>query len=69
MRIFSLQYLHGYSNILPAWQDVLEGLSTNEEKWITLSPEQAFGKYDPAVVFEINNNELPQDVELQEGLV
>ena len=64
-----LQYLHGYNNILPALEDVLEGLSTNEEKWIALNPEKAFGKYNAALVCEIDKNELPQDVDLQEGLV
>ncbi|MEO6722986.1 MAG: peptidylprolyl isomerase [Ferruginibacter sp.] len=64
-----LQYLHGYNNILPALENVLEGLTINEEKYITLDPEQTYGKYNTALVFEVDKNELGKDVELQEGLV
>lgn len=64
-----LQYLHGHNNILPALEVVLEGLSANEEKYITLSPQQAYGKYNSALVFEVDKNQLGQDVELQEGMV
>ena len=34
-----------------------------------VEPEKAFGKYNATLVFEIGKNELPQDVELQEGQV
>lgn len=64
-----LQYLHGYNHILPALQNVLEGLSTDEEKYITLNPEQAYGKYNTALVFEVDKNQLGQEAELQEGWV
>jgi FKBP-type peptidyl-prolyl cis-trans isomerase SlyD len=60
-----LQYLHGYNNILPALEVELDGLSTNEEKYIRLNPEQAYGKYDTTLVFEIDKEQLGQDVELK----
>lgn len=64
-----LQYLHGYNNILPALQDVLEGLSTDEEKFVTLTPEQTYGMYNAALVYEVDRNELAHITELQEGAV
>ena len=64
-----LQYLHGYNNILPALQDVLEGLIIHDEKFVALTPEQTFGNYDRTLVYEVDKNQLPDTTELQEGSV
>lgn len=64
-----LQYLHGYSNILPALQDILEGLSAHEKRYITLKPEQSYGAYNAALVYEVDKSELAQITELHEGSV
>ena len=62
-----LQYLHGYNNILPALQDVLEGLGTDEEKFVRLTLEESYGTYNAALVYEVDRNELAHVTELQEG--
>jgi len=64
-----LQYLHGYSNILPALQDVLEGLNAQEERYITLKPEQSYGAYNEALVYEVDKRELAHVSTLQKGSV
>jgi FKBP-type peptidyl-prolyl cis-trans isomerase SlyD len=62
-----LQYLHGYNNILPALQEVLEGLSAHEVRYIILKPEQSYGTYNGALVCEVDRNELAHVTELREG--
>ena len=64
-----LQYLHGYNNVLPALQDVLEGLNVHEERYITLKPEQAYGTYNTALVYEVDKSELANFKKLQEGSI
>ena len=64
-----LQYLHGYNNILPALQDMLEGLIIHDEKFVALTPEQTYGNYDRELVYEVDKNQLPDTTELQEGSV
>jgi len=36
-------YLHGYQNILPSFEDALEGKTIGEKLELTLSLEQAYG--------------------------
>ncbi len=38
-----MAYLHGYRNILPGLEEALEGLKADDEKVVTLAPEQAYG--------------------------
>ena len=65
-----LQYLHGYNNILPGLENALQGLRLNDEKSVTLSPGQAYGNYDSALIFEIEKEHLGENVSgLEEGAV
>ena len=42
---------------------------TSQEKYTMLKPEQAYGKYNTALVFEVDKNQLGQDTELHEGSI
>src|SRR5438045_4526503 len=65
-----LQYIHGYNNILPGLENAIDGLRLNEEKFVRLSPEEAYGNYDESLIFEVDKEHLGQDVsQLEEGAV
>ena len=39
-----MAYLHGHNNIMPALEVELEGMEKDENKTVTLTPEQAYGE-------------------------
>lgn len=64
-----LVYLHGYENIIPGLEKALEGLAVGDEKVVTVSAEDAYGEYDDEGVMEVPAEDLPTDLEAEEGMV
>ncbi|MCO5240408.1 MAG: peptidylprolyl isomerase [Chitinophagaceae bacterium] len=63
-----LEYLHGHGNILQSLEAALEGLQTAEEKKVLLSPEEAYGEFNPELVFEVMRDQFPEGADqLQPG--
>ncbi len=63
-----LQYLHGHGNILEPLEAELNGLGVDEEKNVVLAPDQAYGNFDPELVFEVTREQFPEGAaELQRG--
>jgi len=63
-----LCYLHGTGRLLPALEDELEGAEAGDNLRVTLTPDQAFGHHRPELVFEAVQANLPEGVELEEGM-
>ncbi len=62
-------YTHGQNTIIPGLSRALEGMSVGEEKEVVIAPEDAYGMVDPNALQEVPTSSLPQDVELQVGMV
>lgn len=45
----SFCYLHGANNIIPGLEDALTGKTKDEQFSIVISPEDAYGEYNPAI--------------------
>lgn len=52
----SFAYLHGASNIIPGLEDALAGKSAGEEMSVSVSPEQAYGVRDEAMLQQVPKN-------------
>ncbi|MBN8857478.1 MAG: peptidylprolyl isomerase [Sphingobacteriales bacterium] len=63
MDVEPLEYLHGYGNILENLEKELTGLEMSQEKQVLLVPEQAYGDFDPELVFEVSRQQFPQGAE------
>lgn len=63
MDVEPLEYLHGYGNILENLEKELTGLEALQEKQVLLSPELAYGDFDPELVFEVSRQQFPQGAE------
>ncbi|WP_341675913.1 peptidylprolyl isomerase [Niveibacterium sp. SC-1] len=58
-------YLHGgYGNTLPKLEEALEGQEAGYQTALTLSPEDAFGQYDPALETTMPKAEFPPGVKV-----
>ncbi len=58
-----LVLLLGYGDAAPALEQALQGLSTGDEREITLQPEDAFGARDPKAIIEVDRADFPADLE------
>lgn len=57
-----LVYLHGHENIIPGLEKELNGLNTGDEKNVTVQPEEAYGQYNPQLVFEIPKQQFGEQL-------
>ena len=58
-----MEYIHGSSNnqMFPEVEAALEGKKNGDEVSVTLSPEQAFGQYDPNLTFTDDLENIPAE--------
>lgn len=63
-----LLYLHGVGGMPPTLEQELEGCEIGDTVALTLSPEEAYGAYDPRLEMELPREDFPDDDELQAGM-
>lgn len=58
-------YLHGgYGDVFDAIENALDGKNINEEVWLQVEPEDAFGPYDPDLIQVEDRDRFPPEVEV-----
>jgi len=62
-------YVHGHKQIVPGLERQLTGLHVGDTKEITVTPEEGYGKVDPAAFVEVQKTQLPKDVTPTVGMV
>jgi FKBP-type peptidyl-prolyl cis-trans isomerase SlyD len=62
-----LEYVHGYSPILPGLEAGVAGLSVGEKKQVTVPPEQGYGLANEDDIFEVDRSELPDPENVKFG--
>lgn len=63
-----LEYLHGYSNIIPGLEKELTGMKVSESKQVEVAPEDAYGVVDEEAILSVPIEEFPEDVPLEPGI-
>ena len=63
----TLEYLHGYGNIIPGLERGQTGMKVGETKKITALAEDAYGEYDPEQVVSVSRVSFPADFEIRLG--
>lgn len=61
------QYLHGHGNILPALEQLLEGLEEGQEIEVTIPPEHAYGPKELSLMLEVAHTDLEDPGSFNEG--
>lgn len=56
-----LTYSHGKGEILPALEQKLEGMATDETKRVRLGPEEGYGQVNPELFREVPEASVPED--------
>jgi len=52
-------YLHGHENIVPGLEKALEGKEKGAKVSVSLTPDEGYGDYDPALVRKVAKSEFP----------
>lgn len=55
------RYVHGEGAMLPPLAAALDGMTVDEEKWVTLAPSQAYGERDPRAFRVVPIEAMPYD--------
>ncbi|MBI3997077.1 MAG: peptidylprolyl isomerase [Candidatus Omnitrophica bacterium] len=58
----AFHYIQGKGQIIPGLERQLVGLHIGDAKEITVTPEEGYGKFDPAAIVEVPKEQLPKDM-------
>jgi len=64
-----LEVQMGYGSVLPGFESALMGMSLNETKTFTLSPEDAYGHRDESRMHNFPKSDIPSGVEPEVGQI
>ena len=64
-----LEFTVGSGQIIPGFDKAVEGMKLNEEKKVTLKPENAYGKRDETAIREFPKNSLPENFKPEKGMM
>lgn len=62
-----LEVQMGTGNLIPGFESALMGMSLNESKTFTLSPQEAYGERDPNRTHDFPRSEIPEGMVPQVG--
>lgn len=54
--------------MIKGFDDAVLGMTTGESKQITLEPEDAYGNHNKEMVIEMQKANLPEDMEVTDGM-
>ncbi len=58
----------GAAQVIKGFEDALLGMEKGDKKTITIPPDQGYGPYDPALVIEMPNANIPKDITPEIGM-
>ncbi len=62
-----LELTLGEGNVLPGFEQAVEGMEPGESKTVMVPPDQAYGERNPDMVAKVDRSELGTDFDLQVG--
>ncbi|HIO94858.1 MAG TPA: peptidylprolyl isomerase [Candidatus Poseidoniales archaeon] len=64
-----LTFLVGHQQMIPGFEQEMQGAKAGERRTFTLTPERAYGERDEAGIVELPRSQFPPDAELKVGMV
>jgi FKBP-type peptidyl-prolyl cis-trans isomerase SlyD len=62
------EYIQGEGQILPAIERIVEGKTAGYQFEVQLSPREAYGEYNSALVTDVKREVFPAEVEISQGM-
>jgi FKBP-type peptidyl-prolyl cis-trans isomerase SlyD len=63
-----MPYLHGAGNIIPGLEKEMDGKEAGAKFTAVISPENAYGEFNPEAFIQVPKDQLPEGIEFQKGL-
>ena len=63
-----LEVTLGEGQLIPGFEQALEGMAVGETKQISLPPEEAYGEPHPELIQEVGREHMPDDLDLSVGM-
>ena len=63
-----MPYLHGAGNIIPGLEEHMAGKQPGDTFTAVISPEDAYGEFNPEAFIQVPKAQLPEGIEFQKGL-
>ena len=63
-----LEFTLGESQVIPGFENALEGMAVDEKKQVRIEPADAYGEYDNDQLATVDRAMLPDGMELEPGL-
>ncbi len=63
-----MAYLHGFGNIVPGLETALEGKKSGDKLSVKVSPEEAYGEYDPSLIQKVPKETFEDIEEIEVGM-
>lgn len=64
-----LEFVMGENKIIPGFEESVKDMEEGEEKDFKLRPDQAYGERNEQMVQEVPKSQLPEGMEIQEGMM
>jgi FKBP-type peptidyl-prolyl cis-trans isomerase 2 len=63
-----LEVTLGKGEVIPGFEQALEGMATGETKTVHIPAEEAYGEAHPELIQQIGRDQIPAEIELSVGL-
>lgn len=63
-----LEVTLGQGQVIPGFEQALEGMAVGETKTINLPPEEAYGEHRPELVQQVGLDQFPPEIEMAVGI-
>jgi FKBP-type peptidyl-prolyl cis-trans isomerase SlyD len=64
-----LTFLVGHNQMIPGFEEEMQGAAVGERRTFTLTPDRAYGEKDENGVVELPRSQFPPEAELEVGMV
>jgi len=64
-----MDFTLGEGEIIPGFEEAVDGMDEGEKKSITVEPERAYGEYNDQGVVQVPRENLPEDIQPEEGMM
>ena len=64
-----LEFTIGQGQIIPGFENAVEGMNPGENKDVTITPEQGYGEYYEENQVELDRSNLPEDLNPEMGML
>lgn len=62
------EFTLGSGEVIPGFDQAVEGMSVGEKQSVSLEPAEAFGEYHSELILEVPRSQLPKDIDPHVGM-